>query len=269
MAANAINTFVFADTPLITSQCISDMTAIYYGTPEKGQLVITADVENISDSEYVIVQVYANVKDISNPSNGLMNSFITMKMIMAKDIKDGKLNYTINYETNKLQGKCVVCLQIPNRGDSNDWVKEYMCVPFTCCSGIGDGKTETVSVPVGFPLGKWLKDNASLLPKFENEGYEISDWSGSEGGEPLDDETVVTLSGGTVHAIWAEAIHKGDLDNDGSVTVSDALTALRISVKLIKADENILKLCDINNSGDITVYDAMQILRCSADLITL
>ncbi|MBQ6552635.1 MAG: leucine-rich repeat protein [Clostridia bacterium] len=58
----------------------------------------------------------------------------------------------------------------------------------------------------------------------------------------------------------------GDFDGDGTVTVSDALSALRIAAKLAEADEAALIEGDLDFDGRITVSDALAILRIAAGL---
>ncbi len=59
----------------------------------------------------------------------------------------------------------------------------------------------------------------------------------------------------------------GDLDEDGEITVADALAALRISVRLAEPQGYQLQAADIDGDGVITVSDALLILRKAAGLI--
>ena len=58
----------------------------------------------------------------------------------------------------------------------------------------------------------------------------------------------------------------GDFDADGAVTVSDALTALRIAAQLGEADDVTLAIGDIDGNGKIDVDDALVLLRAAAGL---
>ncbi len=58
----------------------------------------------------------------------------------------------------------------------------------------------------------------------------------------------------------------GDLDGDGEITVSDALTALRVAAKLAEADEAAIIEGDFDFDRSITVGDALIILRIAAKL---
>ena len=57
-----------------------------------------------------------------------------------------------------------------------------------------------------------------------------------------------------------------DMNNDGFVTVSDALMALRIAAKLVTADTLDIAAGDADGDGVITVSDALQILRAAIGL---
>lgn len=56
----------------------------------------------------------------------------------------------------------------------------------------------------------------------------------------------------------------GDFDKDNEITVADALSALRIAVKLAQEDEFAIAVGDIDSDGHITVSDALVILRVAA-----
>lgn len=58
----------------------------------------------------------------------------------------------------------------------------------------------------------------------------------------------------------------GDFDADGIVTVSDALTALRIAAQLSEADAAAIATGDVDLNGRIDVDDALVILRAAAGL---
>lgn len=63
-----------------------------------------------------------------------------------------------------------------------------------------------------------------------------------------------------IHADEKTVVY-GDLDNNGSVTVDDALTALQISVGKIQPIDGQLDAGDVDASGDVTVNDALLILQ--------
>ena len=64
---------------------------------------------------------------------------------------------------------------------------------------------------------------------------------------------------------YAKSI-KGDPDGDGSVTVADALAALRVAAKLSPETPETISSCDVDGDGSVTVADALAILRVAAKL---
>lgn len=61
-------------------------------------------------------------------------------------------------------------------------------------------------------------------------------------------------------------IIKGDADNNGNVTASDARFVLRCSVGLEEYDDKLLKVCDMNFDNKLTAADARTVLRLSVGL---
>ena len=57
------------------------------------------------------------------------------------------------------------------------------------------------------------------------------------------------------------AYQQGDVDMDGSITVSDALTAMRCSLELIQLSEQAFALADMDHNGAVNTADALAILR--------
>ncbi|MBP5781363.1 MAG: ATP-binding cassette domain-containing protein [Clostridia bacterium] len=55
-------------------------------------------------------------------------------------------------------------------------------------------------------------------------------------------------------------------DGDGEITVSDALTVLRIAAKLADETPDALRIGDMDEDGAITVSDALRVLRIAAKL---
>ena len=56
------------------------------------------------------------------------------------------------------------------------------------------------------------------------------------------------------------------MDFDGEITVADALRALRIAAKLVKATDEDYQTGDVDGDDAITVADALKILRVAAKL---
>ena len=99
-------------------------------------------------------------------------------------------------------------------------------------------------------------------------------------GEPYEEGTPVTALGDHVFVLTdgrtevtvsftvvATSVRKGDPDNDGEITVGDALTALRIAAKLVAATDEQFEACNVDGDDEITVGDALMILRVAAKLI--
>lgn len=59
----------------------------------------------------------------------------------------------------------------------------------------------------------------------------------------------------------------GDVNGDGSVSLDDALLALRASMGLFTLDETQTEAADVNQSGSVTAEDALAILRYAMGLI--
>lgn len=53
----------------------------------------------------------------------------------------------------------------------------------------------------------------------------------------------------------------GDADDDGALTVFDALMIMRHAMGLSELPENRIALCDFDNSGDISAADALTAMR--------
>ncbi len=58
----------------------------------------------------------------------------------------------------------------------------------------------------------------------------------------------------------------GDIDGDGKVTVSDALSVLRVAAKLAPQTKSTGSVFDFDGDGAVTVADALAILRIAAKL---
>ena len=60
---------------------------------------------------------------------------------------------------------------------------------------------------------------------------------------------------------------QGDADDDGEVTIGDALTALRCALSLTETTDHMLLACDFNGNGQVDIDDALRILRMALGLI--
>ena len=100
-------------------------------------------------------------------------------------------------------------------------------------------------------------------------------------GEPFEKDTVVSAPGNYALEVvngtkvtsvrftinGGPAYKKGDLDEDGEITVGDALKALRIAAKLVAATDKDMLIGNVDGDGEITVGDALKILRVAAKLV--
>ena len=59
----------------------------------------------------------------------------------------------------------------------------------------------------------------------------------------------------------------GDVNRDGSVTVTDAVMVLKNAISLTELDAQQLLLADANGDGTITVTDAVMILKKAIGLL--
>ena len=100
-------------------------------------------------------------------------------------------------------------------------------------------------------------------------------------GEPLEKGAVVSAPGNYMLQVvngtkttsvrftinGGPAVRKGDLDEDGEITVGDALKALRIAAKLVAATDKDMLIGNVDGDDEITVGDALKILRVAAKLV--
>ncbi|MBO4934396.1 MAG: DUF4430 domain-containing protein [Clostridia bacterium] len=110
--------------------------------------------------------------------------------------------------------------------------------------------------------GKIAFDNA-LLPAGK---YSISIDKKAENGLPL----ILRFAPDAeidIPELPAANILPGDMDDDGEITVNDALRVLRIAAKLVPVTGEALAICDMDGDGEITVSDALYVLRIAAKLI--
>ena len=61
----------------------------------------------------------------------------------------------------------------------------------------------------------------------------------------------------------------GDLDGDGSVTLSDAQLALKAALKIESPSPEQVQTGDVDADGAITLTDAQTILKAALKIITL
>lgn len=91
----------------------------------------------------------------------------------------------------------------------------------------------------------------------------------ASGAEASDNYTIKYVAGKLTVATAIIAIKKGDVDEDGDITLIDAQLTLRAALKITSLTGNALIAADVDEDGDITLIDAQQILRAALKIITL
>lgn len=145
----------------------------------------------------------------------------------------------------------------------------------------------TVTEAAGGKVTYTLLLNTLTLKAIPDKGYEVDEiYIIGEAGvfsapiafldasDLVNDEYTITLdpkyTAVTISPFFKESqitVIPGDMDGDGSVTVTDALAALRIAAKLASPTEKDLAIGDMDNDKSITVTDALSILRIAAKLV--
>jgi len=256
---------IFADSAKLTTQCISELSAIYTVTEgEYGKLDITANAVDVAEDEYVTITVYASADSVEDPSNSGENGILTMRTVLAKDIiADGKLAYKIDYLSAKLTEKCVVCVQVANRGTENDWAKAYVEVPIKLVTDAYGKVVKEFLAPTGSNIIEWVEDNKGEIDTNDNWNVFLG-WK-TEDDIVIEDGSLIPITGLSAVSRWW---YFGDLDFDGAITVADSLIALRVAARLDEPTDDMILLGDSDKDGALTVVDALGILRHVAKLIT-
>ena len=71
---------------------------------------------------------------------------------------------------------------------------------------------------------------------------------------------------GTIIARFSGGLTPGDVDGNGSVSVSDAITTLRLSMQLLDGSSLNTDAADMDGNGSITIVDAIIIMRTAIGL---
>ncbi|MBR5769801.1 MAG: InlB B-repeat-containing protein [Clostridia bacterium] len=109
-------------------------------------------------------------------------------------------------------------------------------------------------------------DADRTFPTATGKGEFLGWFTAPVGGERVEDCGVVTEDLVLYAHYDASTFMKGDMDKDGSITVADALAALRIAAKLAEETYEAILIGDIDGDDVITVSDALKILRVAAKL---
>ena len=100
--------------------------------------------------------------------------------------------------------------------------------------------------------GSWDAESGAYI--YYNEYYWPSDGGFSE------------IPTGTIIARFSGGYTPGDIDGNGSVTVADAITALRLAMGLLDGSGLNTDAADMDGNGSITIVDAITILRTAMGL---
>jgi len=127
-------------------------------------------------------------------------------------------------------------------------------------------ETCTLTVNGGTGSGTYPIGSVVVIAAEVPEGYRFERWVGDvdEVADARAPRTVIRLGGDrTVRAVIRLA---GDLDNDGRVTVMDAIFALCFALGLGSPSEGALVAADLNWNGSVEVSEATEILKMAVGL---
>ncbi|MBR5947743.1 MAG: dockerin type I repeat-containing protein [Clostridia bacterium] len=81
------------------------------------------------------------------------------------------------------------------------------------------------------------------------------------------DQAAVDAALAALEAALYGGVTPGDVDEDGSVSISDALTILRHAMGLELLEGSVLETADVDGNSTVNTYDALLALRIALDLI--
>ena len=93
------------------------------------------------------------------------------------------------------------------------------------------------------------------------DGYRFDRWTGEVADYGSSSTTVKMVNSKTVTAYFVAGNIAGDVDNNGTVNITDAILALQILSETVPADATVSKLADANGDGKISIEDIIYILR--------
>ncbi|MBO4934198.1 MAG: InlB B-repeat-containing protein [Clostridia bacterium] len=206
--------FAAADT-VPTSESVSELSAVYTYADgaEVGTIAANAKAQNIGEEEYVMFYVYQNVDDISDPTNGRQNAQVTSKGFYASDILSGEaLAKELPLTPLKLNGKCVLGVQVTNRGDENDWVYAYVttALKLNPNGGTLTGEDE-LQARLGFSILDELGDGEYVTREY----YKLAGWSETEDGAAIGSDLLMTQYGDEIFALWEQLTTTVTFDPNG------------------------------------------------------
>ena len=196
--------FASADT-IPTSESVSELNAVYTYVENEdgtGTIAIDAKAQNIEAEEYVMFNVYQNVNDIADPTNERQNAPVTSKGFYAADVLNGEaLAKELPLTPLKLNGKCVLGVQVTNRGENNDWVYTYIT---TALKLNPNGGTLTGEGELQVKLGFSILDELGTEERVSRDYYKFVGWSETEDGEVIGNDFLMSQYGDELFAIWEQ-----------------------------------------------------------------
>ena len=151
-------------------------------------------------------------------------------------------------------------------------LSDHSALEYFCCT---ENPMTELRLPESFPvrtlraegsgfIGCDMYDSGDFSVCAEEDAGAFIGWFDENGALVSGDEEFSVQSGSydTLTARFGDTgIIPGDVDGNGTVTVSDAIMALRAAMQLTELDEAGTAAADMDGSGSITVSDAIMILR--------
>lgn len=189
----------------ITSDRVSDVTAVYTYVENDdvlGDLQIDGKIDAVNDGEFMMFNIYQNVEDIADPTNGRTNLPVTTKGFYLSSLAEGNaLSKKLQLTPLKLDGKCVLGAQISNLGEDNDWVYEYITTALKINPNggelVGD---DSVQVKLGFSILKEIEGKDLVKRDY----YDLVGWSEEPNGTPIAEDFLMTQYGDEIYALWEQ-----------------------------------------------------------------
>ena len=182
------------------------------------------------------------------------------------------------------EGKALYWLQYADAEDNGLYVMDPVSGRAFFIDEIGNGMKavgayidpdgDTTNYAIRFDANGGRTDKAMIFnddidrsfPTATGKGEFLGWFTAPVGGERVEDCGVVSKDL-VLYAHYDESsFMKGDMDKDGSITVNDALMALRIAARLVDETYEALLIGDIDGDDMIAVNDALAILRVAAKL---
>lgn len=159
--------------------------------------------------------------------------------------------------------KCIHCL---NTGIKELDFSNNPRVGFNSIKAEGNGSIGVYYM--GAPMWEYIaeaysEDGAAFLGWYSENGVFITGETSLWYREHLYKNVIARFEGGLFSPV------PGDANNDGDVTLTDALLVLRHAMSLAELPDEAVPSCDVNSDGMINTLDALLVLREAMGLIVL